>query len=99
MSIEIIVPAAGESVTEADIARWFKEDGEYLELDEPMVELETDKASLTMTAPAAGTLHIKVEEDETVQVGDVIESKEGEGVGSAPTALKKRSRKRLKKPQ
>ncbi|EDM27695.1 dihydrolipoamide acetyltransferase [Lentisphaera araneosa HTCC2155] len=82
MSIEIIVPAAGESVTEADIARWFKEDGEFLELDEPMVELETDKASLTITAPAAGTLHIKVEEDETVQVGEVIAVLE-EGVGSA----------------
>ena len=87
MSIEIIVPAAGESVTEADIARWFKEDGEYLELDEPMVELETDKASLTMTAPAAGTLHIKVEEGETVQVGDVIAIlEEGEGSASAPAA-------------
>jgi len=87
MSIEIIVPAAGESVTEADIARWFKEDGEFLELDEPMVELETDKASLTMTAPAAGTLHIKVEEDETVQVGDVIAIlEEGEGSSSAPAA-------------
>ncbi|MDD7986484.1 2-oxoglutarate dehydrogenase complex dihydrolipoyllysine-residue succinyltransferase [Lentisphaera marina] len=86
MSIEIIVPAAGESVTEADIARWFKEDGEYLELDEPMVELETDKASLTVTAPAAGTLHIKVEEDETVQVGDVIAIiEEGEGSSSAST--------------
>lgn len=85
MSIEIIVPAAGESVTEADIARWFKEDGEFLELDEPMVELETDKASLTITAPAAGTLHIKVEEDETVQVGDVIAVLE-EGEGSAAAA-------------
>ncbi len=72
MSTEIIVPAAGESVTEADIANWFKEDGEYVELDEGIVELETDKASLTITAPQAGVLHIKVEEDETVQVGDVI---------------------------
>ena len=57
MNIEIVVPAAGESVTEADVARWFKEDGAFLELDEPMVELETDKASLTITAPAAGILH------------------------------------------
>ena len=72
MTIDIIVPAAGESVTEADIARWFKEDGEYVELDEAVLELETDKASLTITAAQAGILKILVEEDETVQVGDCI---------------------------
>ncbi|MBT5855117.1 2-oxoglutarate dehydrogenase complex dihydrolipoyllysine-residue succinyltransferase [bacterium] len=70
--IDIIVPAAGESVTEADIAEWKKADGEYVELDEAFVELETDKASMDLNAESAGTLHIKVEEGETVQVGDVI---------------------------
>ena len=72
MTIDIIVPAAGESVTEADIARWFKEDGEFVELDEPILELETDKASLTITAAQAGILKVLVEEEETVNVGDVI---------------------------
>ncbi|WDE96812.1 2-oxoglutarate dehydrogenase complex dihydrolipoyllysine-residue succinyltransferase [Lentisphaera profundi] len=86
MNIEIVVPAAGESVTEADVARWFKEDGEFLELDEPMVELETDKASLTITAPAAGILHIKVAEDETVNVGDVIAILEESAASPASSA-------------
>ena len=72
MTIDIIVPAAGESVTEADIARWFKEDGEFVELDEPILELETDKASLTITAAQAGILKVLVEEEETVLVGDTI---------------------------
>ena len=69
--IEIVVPAAGESVSEADIASWSKEDGDYVELDEVIVELETDKASLELTAEAAGVLSIIIQ-DGTVKVGDVI---------------------------
>ena len=72
MKIEIKVPAAGESVTEADIAVWHKSNGDQVELDEPILELETDKASLELTAEQAGVLTINVEEGQTVQVGQVI---------------------------
>ena len=56
MPIEVKVPPAGESVTEAILAKWLKKDGEYVKADEPIVEMETDKASQEIPAPAAGTL-------------------------------------------
>ena len=71
MKKEIIIPAAGESVTEADIVDWYKENGEFVEMDEPLVELETDKASMDLTAESSGILTISVT-DGTVQVGDII---------------------------
>lgn len=72
MIIDIVVPKAGESVTEADIASWMKEDGDFVNMDEIMLELETDKASLELAAEAAGQLKILVAEGETVPVGAVI---------------------------
>lgn len=72
MIIDIIVPKAGESVTEADIASWMKEDGDFVQMDEAILELETDKASMELAASQAGKLKIIVPEGETVQVGDVI---------------------------
>lgn len=71
MAHEIKVPSAGESVTEADITTWFKQNGDYVEVDEELVELETDKASLPLTAEVAGILTITVPEG-TVKVGQVI---------------------------
>ncbi|MCH2204414.1 MAG: 2-oxoglutarate dehydrogenase complex dihydrolipoyllysine-residue succinyltransferase [Lentisphaerales bacterium] len=85
MIIDIIVPKAGESVTEADIAQWMKEDGEFVAMDEPILELETDKASMQMGAEQAGQLKILVEEGETVSVGDAIGQIDTEASGSAPT--------------
>ena len=56
MTIEIKVPALGESVTEATVGQWFKKPGEAVNADEPLVELETDKVSVEVPAPAAGVL-------------------------------------------
>ena len=56
MATDIVVPALGESVTEATVAKWFKKIGEACELDEPVVELETDKVTLEVGAPVAGVL-------------------------------------------
>ena len=56
MAIEITVPALGESVTEATVGQWFKKPGEAVAVDEPLVELETDKVTLEVPAPAAGVL-------------------------------------------
>tara|TARA_B100001121_G_C18700289_1_gene627342 strand:+ start:10249 stop:11466 length:1218 start_codon:yes stop_codon:yes gene_type:complete len=84
MKVDIIVPAAGESVTEADIASWSKTSGEFVEMDDVLLELETDKASMELNAETSGTLTIVKEEGETVQVGDVIGFiTPGDG-GSAP---------------
>src|SRR5947208_11996987 len=72
MAVEVKVPSAGESVTEAILARWLKKDGDYVKADEPVVEMETDKASQEIPAPAAGTLRTSVAEGTTVAVGSVI---------------------------
>jgi 2-oxoglutarate dehydrogenase E2 component (dihydrolipoamide succinyltransferase) len=84
MIIDIVVPKAGESVTEADIASWMKEDGEFVNMDEAILELETDKASLEVAAEAAGQLKILVAEGETVLVGAVIAQIDTSATGSAP---------------
>ena len=73
MTIEITVPSLGESVTEATVARWLKQPGEAIERDEPIVELETDKVTLEVPAPAAGTLReIRAAEGSNVPVGAVL---------------------------
>jgi 2-oxoglutarate dehydrogenase E2 component (dihydrolipoamide succinyltransferase) len=72
MPVEIKVPSAGESVTEAILARWLKKDGDYVKADEPVVEMETDKASQEIPAPAAGTLRVGIAEGTTVAVGAAI---------------------------
>jgi len=73
MSIEIKVPALGESVTEATIGKWLKNPGDPVKADEPLVELETDKVSVEVPAPAAGVLaEIRAETGTTVAVGSVL---------------------------
>ncbi len=72
MSLEIKVPTVGESITEVTIAQWFKKEGEQVEMDEVICELESDKATFELNAEAAGKLHIKAEEGDTLAIGDVI---------------------------
>ena len=84
MTVEIRVPTLGESVTEATISRWLKKPGETVARDEPVVEVETDKVSLEIPAPAAGRLaEILAEEGADVEVGKVIGHIE-EGAAAAP---------------
>jgi len=83
---EIRVPALGESVTEATIGKWFKKPGEAVAVDEPLVELETDKVTIEVPAPAAGVLaDIAAKDGDTVAVGAVLgQIKEGAaGAGAA----------------
>jgi 2-oxoglutarate dehydrogenase E2 component (dihydrolipoamide succinyltransferase) len=87
MTIEIKVPAMGESVTEATVARWFKKEGDAVKRDEPLLELETDKVTVEVPAPADGAIEsISVKAGDTVQVGallgSIAESKTG--TASAP---------------
>ena len=73
MSTEIKVPAMGESVTEATVSKWFKKVGDTVARDEPLVELETDKVTVEVPSPAAGTLEsIAVQTGATVQVGTLL---------------------------
>ena len=73
MAIEIKVPTLGESVSEATIAKWFKKPGEAVKADEPLVELETDKVSVEVPAPASGVLESIVAKDgDTVGVGALL---------------------------
>ena len=84
---EIRVPTLGESVTEATIGKWFKKPGEAVAVDEPLVELETDKVTIEVPAPAAGVLSdITAKDGETVAVGALLgQIKEGAGVAAAPS--------------
>jgi 2-oxoglutarate dehydrogenase E2 component (dihydrolipoamide succinyltransferase) len=73
MAVEVKVPPLGESVSEATVAKWFKQKGDYVEADEMLVELETDKVTLEVNAPSAGILsELLVAENDNVQVGTVI---------------------------
>src|SRR5436305_12720162 len=70
---EIRVPTLGESVTEATIGKWFKKPGDPVKVDEPLVELETDKVTIDVPAPAAGVLSdIAAKDGETVAVGALL---------------------------
>jgi 2-oxoglutarate dehydrogenase E2 component (dihydrolipoamide succinyltransferase) len=70
--IEMKVPSPGESITEVQISSWLKKDGDYVEKDEELCEIDSDKATLTLNAEASGILKILVKEGETVQVGAVV---------------------------
>ena len=86
MAIEITVPTLGESVADATVARWIKKTGEPVAADEPVVELETDKVTLEVPAPAAGTLgEITAAEGATVEVGAILAMlNEGAAPAAAP---------------
>ena len=91
MATDILVPTLGESVSEATIGRWFKKPGDTVAADEPIVELETDKVTLEVNAPAAGQLgEILVKDGETVEPGALLGSIV-EASGSAKAAAPKKA--------
>ncbi|MGH3367646.1 MAG: 2-oxoglutarate dehydrogenase, E2 component, dihydrolipoamide succinyltransferase [Nocardioidaceae bacterium] len=70
MPVSVTLPALGESVTEGTVTRWLKQPGDTVEVDEPLLEVSTDKVDTEIPSPTAGTLlEVKVSEDETVEVG------------------------------
>src|SRR3982750_98715 len=84
---EIRVPTLGESVTEATIGRWFKKAGDAVAVDEPLVELETDKVTIEVPPPSAGTLgEIIAADGETVAVGALLGQINEGAVGAAKPA-------------
>lgn len=87
MAIEIVVPTLGESVTEATVGKWFKKAGDAVKADEALAELETDKVTLEVNAPASGIIsEIAVKEGETVAPGAVLGAiAEGQTAAAAPS--------------
>src|SRR5439155_26760646 len=84
MAVEIKVPAVGESVTEGIIGRWLKANGTAVRGNEPLGELETDKATQEVAAPASGVLRITAAEGQTVSIGAVIGQIETNGAPAGP---------------
>src|SRR5215211_2456580 len=87
MPTSVTMPALGESVTEGTVTRWLKQEGDQVEVDEPLLEVSTDKVDTEIPSPAAGVLtKIVVAEDETVEVGAELAVIGGDsgGNGSAP---------------
>lgn len=89
MASDIIVPALGESIKEATVAKWLKKVGDAVAVDEPLVELETDKVTVEVNAPSAGTLaEIRVEGGGNVKVGAILGSIGAAGAAARPAAPK-----------
>jgi 2-oxoglutarate dehydrogenase E2 component (dihydrolipoamide succinyltransferase) len=87
MTVNITVPPLGESVTEATVAKWYKKAGDAIKMDEILVELETDKVTLEVAAPANGVLtEIKSEQGSTVSVGDLLGLVKKGAAGAASAA-------------
>ena len=72
MIVEVKVPSPGESITEVEIGAWLVENGAVVEKDQEIAEVESDKATLTISASEAGKVELKAEEGETVEVGAVV---------------------------
>jgi 2-oxoglutarate dehydrogenase E2 component (dihydrolipoamide succinyltransferase) len=88
MAVEIKVPSVGESIVEGTLARWLRKDGDAVQADDPIFELETEKATTEVVAPASGTLKIKVAEGKTVPIGAVVGSVEEGSVAPAKKEAK-----------
>jgi 2-oxoglutarate dehydrogenase E2 component (dihydrolipoamide succinyltransferase) len=72
MILEMKVPSPGESITEVEIAEWLVQDGDYVEKDQAIAEVDSDKATLELPAEASGTITLKAEEGDAVAVGEVV---------------------------
>ena len=72
MLLEMRVPSPGESISEVEIAEWLVEDGDYVEKDQSIAEIDSDKATLELPAEESGTIKIVIGDGETVAVGDVV---------------------------
>jgi len=70
--LEMKVPSPGESITEVEIATWLVQDGDYVEKDQPIAEVDSDKATLELPAEESGVITLKAEEGDTVEVGQVV---------------------------
>ena len=97
MSEKIVVPVLGESITEATVSKWLKNEGEIVEADEPIVELETDKVNLEVPSPVSGVLSkINSKDGTTVEVGALLGSVSENGADIAKKEENEKNKKALK---
>ena len=98
MSEKIVVPVLGESITEATVAKWLKKEGDHVEADEPIVELETDKVNLEVPSPIDGVLSQIVSKDgSVVEVGALLGSISQNGSAVTPNKTKPVLEKKIDK--
>ncbi|HFB62021.1 MAG TPA: dihydrolipoyllysine-residue succinyltransferase, partial [Bacteroidetes bacterium] len=88
MNVEIKVPSPGESISEVQLASWLVEEGEQVEKDQDIVEIDSDKATLTVAAEADGKIKLMAKEGDTIEVGSVIAIIDTEATGTAPQVKK-----------
>lgn len=96
MALDIKVPTVGESITEVTLTSWLKKDGDYVEMDEVLCELESDKATFELNAEAAGVLKITAAEGDTIEIGAIIgsiDTSAAKPAGAAPAPEKKEEKK------
>ncbi|NGP07710.1 pyruvate dehydrogenase complex dihydrolipoyllysine-residue acetyltransferase, partial [Rhodococcus sp. 14C212] len=91
MAFSVQMPALGESVTEGTVTRWLKQEGDTVEVDEPLLEVSTDKVDTEIPSPTAGVLvKIVAQEDETIEIGGELavigDSADDAGSSTAPSA-------------
>src|SRR5687768_12341407 len=87
MSVEVVMPQMGESITEGTVSKWLKSVGDKIEKDEPILEISTDKVDAEVPSPSAGTLlEIRHQEGETVEVGTALAIIGAENEVSSPTS-------------
>lgn len=103
MALEMKVPSPGESITEVEIAQWLVEDGDYVEKDQAIAEVDSDKATLELPAEASGIITLKAEEGDAVAVGEVVclidtDAAKPDGGASAPVEASKTEEKKEEVP-
>ena len=96
MSEKILVPVLGESITEATVSKWLKNEGDKVDVDEPIVELETDKVNLEVPSPVSGVLtKINSKDGTTVEVGSVLGAVSEKNYSSKETEVIKKVEKKV----
>ena len=100
MSVSVTMPRLGESVTEGTVTRWLKKEGDQVAVDEPLLEVSTDKVDTEIPSPVAGVLSkITVAEDETVEVGSELAVIDDGSAGGAPAASAATEQRQLQRPR
>jgi 2-oxoglutarate dehydrogenase E2 component (dihydrolipoamide succinyltransferase) len=98
MPIEIKVPSVGESINEVTLTKWIKKDGDWVDRDEVIAELESEKATFEINAEQAGILHTKAKENDTLQIGDIAATIDDKAEKPASVSKEKTEEKKADKP-
>ncbi len=89
MSFEIKIPSVGESISEVTVGQWLVEDGSHVEMDDPICELESEKATFELNAEVAGTLKHNAKEGDSLNIGDIVGSIDENGKAAVPSKVEK----------